>query len=89
MTGHVASINALAFSVDGKYLASGADDGWMFIYEVDGGREAHKLDGKSPVTALCWTSELYVGFSDGRVASVGVTPVRVVLLGSATSADSL
>ena len=76
LTGHVASINALAFSPDGTYLASGADDGFIIVYDVASGREAHKLDGKSPVTALLWSGELYAGFADGRVARAELMPVR-------------
>lgn len=77
LSGHVGSINALAFSPDGLYLASGADDGFVLIFELENGRQLHKLDALEPVTALLWSGEfIYAGFGNGRVLCARVTTVR-------------
>lgn len=79
LTGHTASVNALAFSEDGQYLASGSDDGIIFVFETTSWQDVHKIDGLSPVTALLWSAGLlYAGFGDGRLLCVDLyaNPVR-------------
>lgn len=77
LSGHTGSINALAFSPDGLYLASGADDGIIFVFELTAGREVYKLDALAPVTALLWSGEhIYAGFGNGRLLCAKVTDVR-------------
>jgi WD40 repeat protein len=42
---HSDSIQALAFSPDGRTLASGSEDGWIKIWDLAGGRELHAFNG--------------------------------------------
>lgn len=76
---HTDSINALAFSPDGRLLASGGDDGLLYVFVPSDGRVVHKLRGDVPVTALEWDprehAQLYVGFGDGRVVIMHITKV--------------
>ncbi len=77
-------MNALAFSPDGIYLASGGDDGVLLVIDPATGRIVHKLRIGVPVTSLSWHArayyELFVGVGDGRVMVVkmeGEDPVSV------------
>jgi WD40 repeat protein len=36
LRGHSSYINTLAFSLDGKYLASGSDDGTVIVWDMAG-----------------------------------------------------
>ncbi|WP_197446574.1 WD40 repeat domain-containing serine/threonine protein kinase [Tautonia plasticadhaerens] len=68
--GHTAGVNGVAFSPDGRWLASACDDGLVRIWDVlDPGRAVRTLPGHSD-----WV--LRVQFlRDGRLASVGGVPM--------------
>lgn len=70
-TGHTDSVNALEFSPRAQFLASGGDNGILYILDFKTGREVRKLVGTSPITALCWhpsyRNSSFAGYGDGRV----------------------
>ncbi|KAI0643949.1 WD40-repeat-containing domain protein [Trametes meyenii] len=71
LQGHKDSVNTVAFSRDGRFLASGGDDCTLLIFDLSTSEIVHKLGCGSPVTSLYWgghpKDELFVGLGDGRV----------------------
>ena len=72
---HGDSINALAFSYDGSFFASGADDGLVIVFEGKGsGRELRRFQLKAPVATLLWRSRfgytLMAGDTSGDVHTI-------------------
>lgn len=64
------SVNALTFSTNGRYLASGSDDMTLCVYNVK-----HQFSivwtykGRSPFTAATWLGDsLIAGTGDGEVS---------------------
>ncbi len=56
--GHTGSIQALALSSDGKWLASGGYDKTVVIWNVTSGEEQHKLTGHTaPITELAFSPD--------------------------------
>lgn len=66
---HSSTINAVAFSPTGLYLASGADDNTHIIWNIFGGEFIFRLKFDSPVHAILWHPKrletLIVGCRDG------------------------
>jgi len=53
VTGHRAAVTALAFTADGRFLASGSRDGSLRVWNVQGGREAcEPLETRSSVLGM-------------------------------------
>jgi WD40 repeat protein len=63
--GHSKSVNSVAFSPDGKYLASGSDDNTVKLWSLESQKDVNMLQGHS--------SEVYsVAFSpDGKYLASG------------------
>jgi WD40 repeat protein len=68
-SGHAASVSALAFSPDGKWLASGGDDHLIAIWETASGRVLRKLQAHTgKIGALAFSPDgklLASGSADG------------------------
>ncbi|KAJ3780023.1 WD40-repeat-containing domain protein [Lentinula aff. detonsa] len=63
------SINTLAFSKDGRYLASGGDDMCVHVYDVRRNLSViWTYRSKSPFTTVIWHRDyLFAGNSDGEI----------------------
>ncbi|KAG2126966.1 WD40-repeat-containing domain protein, partial [Suillus bovinus] len=72
--GHSDSINSLAFSHCGKYLASGSDDKCVIIWRLDDGSILYHLLLDSSVTVVFWHPALrdtvIIGCEDGNLANL-------------------
>jgi WD40 repeat protein len=71
LRGHSDTINCLAFSPDARYLASGADDHNIIIWNVTNGAVMYRLVFNSPVHCLLWhplrTEVIICGLEDGTI----------------------
>ncbi|KAM6491036.1 WD40-repeat-containing domain protein [Amanita muscaria] len=74
--GHSRSINSMQFSPRGSYLASGADDGYVYIWSLSTGQVSDKFNTRQgPVVAVEWldhpstidTQHLISAGADGTV----------------------
>jgi WD40 repeat protein len=57
-SGHFASVHSLAFSNDGKHLASGGADNDIFMWDIASGKYIHHLRGHTDtVTSLSFNHD--------------------------------
>ncbi|KAJ7769626.1 WD40-repeat-containing domain protein [Mycena maculata] len=54
LLGHSDSINTIGFSPNGKQIASGGEDGVLFIYNTKTFKEEKKYTTMSPIRAIAW-----------------------------------
>ncbi|KAH9180277.1 WD40-repeat-containing domain protein [Lactarius sanguifluus] len=81
---HHDSINALAFSPDGLFFASRADDGLIIIFLGNGsGCEVRRFQVKAPVTILLWHSH----FGHTLLAGDAAGDVHTISLDGSTSGN--
>ncbi|KDQ11670.1 hypothetical protein BOTBODRAFT_177065 [Botryobasidium botryosum FD-172 SS1] len=68
---HTSPITCLAFSPNGVFLASGGQDGRLFVWWSDGGESVCSINYDSPLQTLLWHPGqerlLISGYSDGCV----------------------
>lgn len=88
--GHTDAVNKIAWSPDGKYIASSAYDGTVRIWDAQNGQSVYKLNapGKRDYAALAWSptsKRLLIGFSDGTLESIdatnGANPLKYSIAG--------
>ena len=76
LSGHVSSITVLRFSYDGKYLASGSEDGTILVISTGTWETVSRLVNVSPVTALLWDRTflmmLVCRFASGAMLTVHI-----------------
>ena len=60
---HTDPVYSIAFSPDGKYLASGSFDKWLFVWSVQDGSLIRQYRGSSGIFEVCWDKDR------GRVAA--------------------
>ncbi|KAJ6646335.1 F-box-like/WD repeat-containing protein ebi [Pseudolycoriella hygida] len=53
---HDGEVNTIAFSPDGKYLASGGFDSYVYIWCTHSGQVVHSYKGSGFVFDVCWNS---------------------------------
>ncbi|KAJ7094911.1 WD40-repeat-containing domain protein [Mycena crocata] len=76
LKGHTDSINSLVFSPDGKQLASGGDDGCLFVFNTRTWRTERKYRTVSPVRAVTWHDDYPGAISFGLKTGI-VTTVQL------------
>jgi WD40 repeat protein len=68
---HTDTITALQFSPCGSYLASGSDDGVVFIFSTESWNPVKRFIDVSPVTSLLWhpsfPKTIICGFNSGDI----------------------
>ncbi|HYH85054.1 MAG TPA: caspase family protein [Pyrinomonadaceae bacterium] len=87
-TGHYDSVNSVAFSPDGKTLASGSDDGTVKLWDAETGAQVRKLKGHAGsvrVVAFSPDSRLVATVED---ASYRKTDYAIKLWDAATGAEA-
>ncbi len=59
LRGHTRPVNCVAFSPDGRWLASGSNDRTIKIWDVEAGREADKLRGghTDDINSVAWSPD--------------------------------
>src|SRR5271154_2232867 len=54
--GHSNTVNCLAFSLHGEYLASGGEDGLLIVWNVNTWTAKYRVAFESPVLCVSWSS---------------------------------
>lgn len=83
---HQDSINCVAFSPNGHFLASGGDDCMLFLYDCLSGQDLVKISSSSNVTSILWhpsSEEIWVGHANGDLQIID--PVCIFLILSPVS----
>jgi WD40 repeat protein len=78
LKGHTAGVRCLAYSPDGRHLASGDEDGRLRIWSLPGGKEAYTIIGEGgSIEALAFSP-------DAKHLAVGEESGGLVLYGTST-----
>jgi RNA polymerase sigma factor (sigma-70 family) len=74
IAGHRSKVTRAAFAPDGKSLVTGGEDGALRVWDVAGGKEQLRLNGKQGVLSLAFSG-------DGRILAAGDAGGQIRLWG--------
>lgn len=81
---HTDSVNSLAFSLDGSHLASGGEDGRLFVWRCDNGDCVYEVGYNHPLCSLLWHPReewtILCGYGDGCLMWLRYDPRTVRFL---------
>lgn len=70
LTKHTDSVYSVAFSPCGKFLASGSNDSFLYIWDPQSGQVVRSFEGNEGIREVCWNSrgdKVGAGGEDGTV----------------------
>jgi WD40 repeat protein len=81
---HGGPVNSIAFSPDGKLLASGGNDGTTSLWEVATGKELHRIEGRNGECVFVTFSPdgsilAFAGRWDTRIGLLEIPTKKVIL----------
>ena len=86
--GHKKSIQCLAFSEIGNYLASASEEGIVVIWKTDDGVQVSSFQLESPPSCLAWDCQrktrLFIGCLDGTAGCIDEFEVLLTLIFDST-----
>ena len=68
---HADPVYSVSFSPDGKYLASGSFDKWIYVWSMADGSLVKQYRGSSGIFEVCWNrdgSKLAASFANNTVS---------------------
>lgn len=76
------SVTAMEFSPDGRFLASGSEDGLLLIFSTLDWKLIRQFVDVSPLTSLAWhpilRGRIFCGFKSGDIHTMQFSPPKVV-----------
>lgn len=77
---HEDSVTTIEFSPDGRFMASGSEDGLLLIYSTIDWKPIRRFVDASPLTSLAWDllsgRHLFCGFKSGDVHTIQFDPSK-------------
>ena len=70
---HADPVYSVSFSPDGKYLASGSFDKWIYVWSTGDGSIVKQYKGSSGIFEVCWNKDgnkLAASLSNNTVSSI-------------------
>lgn len=93
LNAHTATIVAVEFSLDGRFLASASEDGVVVIFSASSWTPVCKFVDASPVTVLAWCGKaaglLFCGHKSGDLHVLAISKSMVLALRLIAPADPL
>ena len=84
LEGHIATVNAVEFSPDGRFLASAGNDGVLLIFSTSSWSPVCRFLDVSPVSVLAWHGRkrylLFCGFQSGDLHVLTMSKSMVTLV---------
>jgi len=81
---HTQAINQVAFSPNGRYMASASDDGRLIVWLVEEARRVYLFASNAAILSLCWLADscgLICGSHDGTLIQILLKEDEIIGIG--------